>query len=382
MDKVIYLHIGTTKTGTSSIQNFLYLNRSFLAKKGYCFKRLPIICYEHYDRNRNGMFIGGHRRLAIIGQVPIKIRDRILEFGLKQVEKQLKHFSTVILTDESLWGFFQKTGYKNLKRIKAFADDNNALLKLIVYLRPQEDWIESIYRQSIKQCKSGKNRPEWGEFISHPEQWPKTDYYEGLRHLSDIVGKENIIVRIYDRKEFMGGKAENDFLQAIGLDPSEGYVIPNEEKNTSISPNYIEIKRILNQLEGVGNITHNDLIYGQLATEACSRNLRKSSRETFMNAQERAMIRKLYEDGNQKIIKEYLKDDRKELFPAPKEAPVWNKDNPDLYEDTVLMLGYMLLEQEIEITKLKRTVYLRLKIYDKCKAVFDKLIQHIVGGTA
>ncbi|EAL6169552.1 acyl carrier protein, partial [Campylobacter coli] len=30
-----YVHIGTMKTGTSSIQNFLYLNRSLLQKQNY-----------------------------------------------------------------------------------------------------------------------------------------------------------------------------------------------------------------------------------------------------------------------------------------------------------------------------------------------------------
>lgn len=380
MDKVIYIHIGTTKTGTSSIQNFLYLNRAVLAKKGYCFKRMPIIRYEQADRNRNGMFLGAHRRLFLVGPIPMKIRDKILNMGLKQVRTWLKQYPAVILTDESLWNSFQRTDFRNLKRIKALADENGVGLKLVVYFRPQEDWLESTYRQGIKKCKSGKNRPEWKEYVKHPEIWPKTDYYEGLCRLSEVVGKDNIIVRVYDRKEFPEGKVENDFLQAIGLEPTEEYKFSAEEKNTSLSPNYIEIKRILNNLEGVGKITHKDLIYGQTATEACSRNLRKSSKETFMSADERAMIRDLYEEGNKKILKEYLTD-KKELFPDPKDTPVWSKDNPDLYEDTILLFGYMLLDQEIEINRLKRTVYLRLKFIDKCKALFDKMVKLFMRET-
>ena len=380
MDKTIYLHIGTSKTGTSSIQDFLYRNRAVLAKKGYCFKRMPIIRYEHAKKNRNGMFLGGHRRLSFIGPVSMSAKDKIVKFGLDQVKTQLAHFNAVILTDESLWNSFQKTDFKNLKRIKAFSGSNGAKLKVVVYFRPQEDWLESTYRQSIKKMKSGKNRPEWSEYIKNPDIWPKTNYYEGLCRMADVIGKENIIVRVYDRKNFIGGKVEYDFLQAIGLEVTNEYKIAEEEKNVSVSPNYIELKRILNKLEGVGNITYNDLFYAQNAAEFCSRSLRKSSKETFMSADERAMIRNLYAEGNKKILEEYLTG-RKELFPDPKDTPVWNKDNPDLYEDTVLMMGYMILDQEREINRLKKTVYLRLKIYDKCKALFDKMVHSFTGET-
>ncbi len=381
MDKVIYLHIGTSKTGTTSIQNCLYNNRKLLAKKGYCFRRMPII-YERANKNRNGLFLGGLRRLPLVGRVSDEFRDKILNMGLKQVKTWLKHYTAVILTDESLWNQFHHNNFINLKKFKAFADKNDAQLKLVVYFRPQEDWLESRYKQLlIKPVKSEKNLPEWKEYVKHPELWPKLDYYEGLFHMSEIVGKDNIIVRVYDRKEFIEGKAEYDFLQAIGLEPTEEYKFAAEEKNTSLSPNYIEIKRILNNLEGIKNISLNDLDYVQTAAKKCSKStkkLRKSSKETFISADERAMIRDLYEEGNKKLLKEYLPD-REELFPDPKDTTVWSKDNPDLYEDTVLLFGYMLLDQEREINRLKRTVYLRLKFIDKCKAFFDKIVHHFTG---
>ena len=35
--KTLYLHIGTTKTATTSIQRFLEENKDVLQKHGYCF---------------------------------------------------------------------------------------------------------------------------------------------------------------------------------------------------------------------------------------------------------------------------------------------------------------------------------------------------------
>ena len=56
--KTLYIHIGTPKTGTTSIQNFCGLNREKLKEQGVLY---PIMNY-HYERksvNRNGYFLTG-----------------------------------------------------------------------------------------------------------------------------------------------------------------------------------------------------------------------------------------------------------------------------------------------------------------------------------
>ena len=381
MEKVIYLHIGTSKTGTTSIQNFLYRNRKLLASKGYSFKQMPMR-YDRADRNRNAMFLASHR-LTLIGSPTKQQQEKILNIGLANIKAQLKHHKAVILTDESLWNSFQNKNRKGLRRLKAFADNNNAALKIIVYFRPQEDWLESSYRQHVKKYKNSnkKNRTlPWDAYINDPAQWPNADYYTSLSRLAEVVGKDNIIVRIYDRKSFIGGMIENDFLQAVGLKPSEEYEMLEAERNTSLSANFIEVKRILDRLDGTGSITDKELISAESAAINCSARFSSSGGETFITPEQRAFIRAHFREGNEKIAKEYLKD-RTELFPEPKEKPVWNRDNPDLYEDTVLLLGHLILEKEREINRLKKTVYLRLKIYDKCKALFDKMVQLFMRET-
>ena len=54
--KTLYIHIGTSKTGTTTIQTYCGINREQLKSKGVLF---PIMPY-HYDRiteNRNGHFL-------------------------------------------------------------------------------------------------------------------------------------------------------------------------------------------------------------------------------------------------------------------------------------------------------------------------------------
>ncbi len=377
MDKVIYLHIGTTKTGTSSIQSFLYLNREVLAKKGYSYKRDPVP-YDRSLKNRNAMYLNV-RKLRWFGKPSARQQKRLIAAGLKRVSDQLEHCHAVILTDEGLWNYFLRTDCRTLKIIKNFADRNHAVLKLVVYFRPQEDWLESSYKQNIKKYREGKDCSDWETYISDPDKWPSADYYSGLCRMSEIVGKENMIVRIYDRKRFIGGKVENDFLQAIGLEPSDEYKIGEEEKNTSLNANYIEIKRILNKLDGIGNITEKELFHAQSAATDCSASLSRSGSEVFINPEQKSMLRNRYKEGNQKVLSEYVHEGD-HLFPEPKEKPVWTKDDPHLFEDTVLMLGYMILNHEKEISRLKQTVYLRLKLYDKCRTFMTRAIQAIIGS--
>ncbi len=57
--KTLYVHIGTKKTGTTSIQGFCVHNRKALESKGYCFPDLPFQYYRVTTEERNGHFLVG-----------------------------------------------------------------------------------------------------------------------------------------------------------------------------------------------------------------------------------------------------------------------------------------------------------------------------------
>lgn len=53
--KTLYLHIGTTKTATTSIQRFLEENKDVLQKHGYCFPD-SLHVYPRANKRRNAHF--------------------------------------------------------------------------------------------------------------------------------------------------------------------------------------------------------------------------------------------------------------------------------------------------------------------------------------
>ena len=54
--KTLYLHIGTTKTATTSIQRFLEENKDVLQKYGYCFPD-SLHVYPRANKRRNAHFL-------------------------------------------------------------------------------------------------------------------------------------------------------------------------------------------------------------------------------------------------------------------------------------------------------------------------------------
>ena len=83
--KTLYLHIGTPKTATSSIQKFLAENWDVLQKHGYFFPESTHI-YPRVNARRNAHFLSGRVRNGE------GIRDKekektYLEEGLQQVSQ-------------------------------------------------------------------------------------------------------------------------------------------------------------------------------------------------------------------------------------------------------------------------------------------------------
>lgn len=56
MKKTLYVHVGTTKTGTTAIQSFLIDNQELLNQKGYCYPLFPYR-YQDVSERRNAHFM-------------------------------------------------------------------------------------------------------------------------------------------------------------------------------------------------------------------------------------------------------------------------------------------------------------------------------------
>lgn len=99
--KTLYLHIGTTKTATTSIQRFLEENKDVLQKYGYCFPD-SLHVYPRANKRRNAHFLVAKVWDADGSRNQSKEKE-YFEEGLQQIRTAFGTYDHVILTDESIW---------------------------------------------------------------------------------------------------------------------------------------------------------------------------------------------------------------------------------------------------------------------------------------
>lgn len=87
--KTLYLHIGTTKTATTSIQRFLEENKDVLQKYGYCFPD-SLHVYPRANKRRNAHFLVAKVWDADGSRNQSKERN-ILKRGYSRSEPHLGH---------------------------------------------------------------------------------------------------------------------------------------------------------------------------------------------------------------------------------------------------------------------------------------------------
>lgn len=222
----LFLHIGLHKTGTSSIQESLIQNKDNLVKEGILYPNHIKI----FDNILNTDFFN------------IKLADKCAT-ELENISKSKKNtIKKIIISNEAFSGN-PFDGYKKLKIIVKYLSKISEKFetKIILYLRRQDKLIESLYIQSIKDGKTAL----FNDFI-------KTLKYDSLNWSNYIkiwmqhFSKNQLIIRMYDKKKFKDGNIVTDFACAL-----ESKSLKNDitfyEENKGYSQASLEIAQMLNQ---------------------------------------------------------------------------------------------------------------------------------------
>ena len=234
-DQVI-LHIGTGKTGTTTIQHLLRLSRPALADVGVLYPITP----GPVRHTKLGLSFRSDDDLATMpawkrmrAQDPERFRRRVHRKLRKEIAEA--DLPRVLFSDEALYGFRGDI----LGRLRAFTDELASQVRIVVYLRRQDDHLISYYQQQVK---VGETR--------RLADWATTDRsstYDYARRLADWrQGMEHaeLVVRRFERSAFLHGSLEADFLEAAGVDGIPA--TPVERKNESMSAEAVEFFRIYN----------------------------------------------------------------------------------------------------------------------------------------
>ncbi|WED24154.1 hypothetical protein L3Q72_23270 [Vibrio sp. JC009] len=316
MAKLI-LHIGTHKTGTTTIQQDLYDNIDALESNK--------ILYPTYSK-----FLGikdhyAHLDIAkaIMDDSETINRDKVVSF-FKDVYSYSNEndIEKVIISAEpfyrGLWPececececefWEKKDAYINyLSQITCFDD-----IEVVIVLRKQDDYLESLYNEQVKVTRYSKNIMTF-----YKEFHERFEYKKQIEHWQKYFPTINVLT--FDEL-INNGNLTKTFLENLNIDNSilEQLNFPNRIANESWPLEIVELKR---QLNG-SMMSLNEL--RQFRSMFTGLNLKEIGKFTFKYTRLDENARsKILDDhclDNESILKNYFSENQAELFPAKRNS--------------------------------------------------------------
>ncbi len=240
-----YLHIGTEKTGTTSIQSFFSKNRNQLALRDYHYlkslglphnRRLSLIAYNAKRRD------GTTKRLGLFSDQELIDYQKEIIKKIKDELEELPPNSTIVCSNEHV-----QSRLITIEEINKLKDILNNLglidIKIIIYLRNPPEIANSLFSTAIKNGSTLMAVPP-----------PDNQYFDNIcnhkktiEKFSSVFGEKNLIVRLFRRDKFHKQSLIHDISKIVGIDKFMNDLTIPENKNDSLSLIGIKILRNLNK---------------------------------------------------------------------------------------------------------------------------------------
>jgi hypothetical protein len=237
--KTVTLHIGQTKTATTSQQAFLSLNRQRLAEAGLLYPEPPP---THPNRHQ-------HRFLVDCLQGDPAGRDAAWQFLIDQIASSPQ--PQVLISEEVFWHLGERDAARRtelLHLIRHYLAGYE--VRILVYLRRQDHWIESWHNQIVKTDVRPMSRLALDDFVAAHERMGLLDYEQVLSSWADVFGAAAITVREFRADLLLQGDPVADLLWAVsGLDDLSTFESAPRLQG-ALSPAATEMARRFNQCAG------------------------------------------------------------------------------------------------------------------------------------
>lgn len=307
----VVLHLGTGKAGSTSIQFFLRDNRERLIEHGVLFPRSPGAARH----SRLGLFAKPDDELVTSPEWgrqqepdPEVFRRTFRRRLFAEIERH--GVPRLLLSDEILFGASGPT----LRRLGRFVDQIAGDLRVVVYLRRQDDHMVSRYQQGVK--------IGWVQRLADWAQADMThlyDYRSRLRTHRRLLGPSAITVRPFEPPCFHDGSLYQDFLDAAGVDARAVDWTPADVRhNESLDAESVEFLRLVN----LYRVENESAVPGLIDNHALVSRLAEASSGPVLTLPEPFLdvFMAQWEDSNRSVARDFLHDPGVRLFQVPRKT--------------------------------------------------------------
>ena len=269
----IWFHIGSPKTGTTSLQSFLNENSDELRERAN-------INYVEAGRAHIA-----HNRLASAARMgeAEKVFDAIGR------EADRLPDATHVVSSELLFN-----PYNARKISQSIPDHIKERGKVICYIRRQDSYLEAMYKQLLK---NSRIKPDRQAFLGDAKRLVR--YLDTLNAYSAMFGEENIVVRPFSRNKLKNGDIVDDFAEQTGFELFSGLKMLADFSNKSFSA---EVSELLAMMSEKTEYNTRELIR-ELIEINHPGTIR--SRDVFTNA-ERLTLMDQVQRENRRIIRRFM----------------------------------------------------------------------------
>lgn len=326
-----YIHIGLQKTGTTFLQRAMNMGREDLAAHGVVYpdpaSGLDVTKSSHGHHFLAQALVGKRTNFtpdADFALLPTHVA------ALKKAVSQ-KPGAVGVISSEVLSTLRTPT----IARLRdLFPEDD---VRILVYLRRQDAWIDSLYGQMVK---VGRNSTI-DSFIEQERK--RLDFEALLEPWAATFGENKIVLRTYEYPK--GTELWDDFMEAIGV-PQASSVQPKlESANDSLPPELTIFARTLNRYEKRRPLRR---VLEQLSTHfPADRGLK------YLHEDKAAELMASVENSNKAVARRFL--GRNRLFRDTEPLPFVGHDELSAEQYAMVLGGVCMLLLE-RIDKLESAV--------------------------
>ncbi|MDX1744546.1 MAG: hypothetical protein R3324_01295, partial [Halobacteriales archaeon] len=226
----VVIHVGPPKTATTSIQHALTGSTDMLRAHGWTYLSTGRRSPPHNHRDLINA-LGFSRAGEGVSDIARSLASELIA--------EVERAGRGIISHEAFCRFPWLSDRQSAF-VRALVRDLNPTV--VLYLRRQDRWLESLYSQFVKRGRETRSIEDVAARFGEPYMGFATSYDQMIEFFrSWVTSDARLLVRPFDRRTLVGGDARIDFFRLLGID--EKGLGDRPSFNPSLGPGTVHLMR-------------------------------------------------------------------------------------------------------------------------------------------